>query len=235
MESDPQEALAQINAMDPEEARFLLDQVSMFSQFISPETAQREFNYDDYRISEDDENLFGGLFNFGGSDIVNRARQQVGAGGNIDDLTGAARRRVFGYNSMRDVPRGRFYLVEDGIMGNTYFNPTTGEVNYELGTDLGSRGSGIARPDEGTTKERLPAKYHQQYRDAVGAENSGLRSDYYLVDDGVFRNYYYNPYSGDRNYEFLYGNTDQFQNKPLPPQFHEQYRRQFNKSPSYRG
>ena len=235
MDSDPQRALAQINAMDPEEAKFLLDQVSMFSQYISPESAQRNFNYDDYRISEDDENFFGGLFNFGGSDIVNRARQRVGAGGNIDDMEDAARDKVFGYNSMRDVPRGRFYLAEDGTMGNTYFNPETGEVNYELGTDLFSRGSGLLSPDEGTTKEFLPQRFHQQYRDAVGAENSALRDDYYLVDDGRMGNYYYNPYSGDRNYELFYGNSNKFQNKPLPQQFHEQYRKQFNRSPSYRG
>ncbi len=240
MESDPQRALSEINAMDPEEARYLLDQISMFSQYISPETAGRVMDYDKYKISEDDENFFGGLFNFGGSDIVNRARQQVGAGGNIDDLTGAARDRVFGYNSMRDTPKGRFYLAERGNLGDTFFNPETGEVNYELGGDMGSGRTLLnALPDpeynKGTTYERLPAQYHQKYRDRVGAENSGLRDDYYLVDDGNFGNYYYNPYSGDRNYEFLYGNQNQFQNKPLPQQFHEQYRKQFNRSPSYRG
>ena len=225
MESDPQRALSEINAMDPLEAKYLLDQISMFSQYISPETAGRVMDYDNYRISEDDENFFGGLFNLGGSDIVNRARQQVGAGGNIDDLTGAARDRVFGYNSMRDTPRGRFYLAERGNLGDTFFNPETGEVNYELGGDM--VGGGV--------NDRLPPEYLQQYRDAVGAENSGLRDDYYLVDDGYMGNYYYNPYSGDRNYEFLYGNPLQFQDKPLPQQFHEQYRKQFNRSPSYRG
>lgn len=230
MDEDPQKALSLVNAMDPEEARYLLDQVSMFSQFISPKTIGRVMNYDDYKISEDDENFFGGLFNFGGSDIVNRARQQVGAGGNIDDLTGDARDRVYGYNSMRDTPRGRFYLAERGTLGDTFFNPETGEVNYELGGDLVD-----PRGGHGGVYDRLPAEFHQQYRDAVGAENSGLRDDYFLVDDGYLRNYYYNPYSGDRNYEFLYGNQNKFQNKPLPQQFHEQYRKQFNRSPSYRG
>lgn len=230
MDTNPQEALKQINAMDPEEAKYLLDQVSMFSKYISPETAGRVMDYDKYRISEDDESLTGGLFNFGGSDIVNRARQQVGAGGNIDDQTGAARDRVYGYNSMRD-SRGRSYLAEVGPFGNTYFNPVTGEVNYEVGTDMMNYVPFLGYD----TSERLPPQYHQQYRDAVGARNSGLRDDYFLVDDGIFGNYYWNPYSGDRNYEFLYGNTNKFQDKPLPQQFHEQYRRQFNRAPSYRG
>ena len=239
MDTNPQEALKQINAMDPEEAKYLLDQVSMFSKYISPETAEQVMDYDKYRISEDAESPFGGLLNFGGSDVVNRAKQKVGRGGNIsdlkgihaEDLTAQARNRSYGWNSMRDTPRGRFFLAEVSPLGNTYFNPETGEVNYEVGTDIMNYVPGLGYD----TSERLPPQYHQQYRDAVGAENSGLRDDYFLVDDGIFGNYYWNPYSGDRNYEWLYGNTNKFQDKPLPPQFHKQYQKQFNRAPSYRG
>ena len=144
MDSDPEEALRMVNDMDPQEARFLLDQISMLSKYVSPDMAQTALDASRYQVREDKDDFFP---SFGGTDLVNPALQQVGAGGDYSQMTGDARDRVFGFNSMQDAPasEGEFFLVDDGNVINTYYNPTTGEVNRELFTSFGNANKALPR------------------------------------------------------------------------------------------
>ena len=144
MDSDPEEALRMVNDMEPQEARFLLDQISMLSKYVSPDMAQTALDPSRYQVSEDKDDFFP---SFGGTDLVNPALQQVGAGGDYSQMAGDARDRVFGFNSMQDAPasEGEFFLVDDGNFVNTYYNPTTGEVNRELLTNFGNANRALPR------------------------------------------------------------------------------------------
>ena len=163
MDKDPDEALRMVNEMDPEEARYLLDQISMLSKYVNPDVARRNLDADRFQVREDRDDFIPDLI--GGTDLVNPALQQIGAGGELDQMTGDARDRVFFYNSMRDVPasEGQFYLVEDGPGYNVYYNPTTGEVNREVLGDIPNvftTGMGTRTP--------LPRQYYEQYQKQFG-------------------------------------------------------------------
>ena len=234
VEMKPEEALKQINDMDPMEARMLLDQISMFARYINADTPQQKFNYSQFEQKEDRDDFFP---SFGGVDIVNRARQPIGGGSEIDQLQGPARRDVYEYNSMRDIPLkykdgklddNRFFLAEDGRLGNVYFNPITGETNYELGTDLPNL---FLKDKYYDTSTKLPPRHHQAYRDQGGS----IAQDWFLVDDGNLINTYYNPRTGEINREFIRGNPNQFSNEPLPPELRDQFKKQHGYYPTYKG
>jgi hypothetical protein len=159
-DTDPQAALRQVNNMNPAEAQYQMNQLQMIQSALGTDPSLGPIDYSKYQVAEDSESPLSFLPSFGGTDIVNRARQQIGAGGDLDQMEGDARQRAFLYNSMRDVPQGRYYKVEDDVLGNTYFNPVTGDINYEYGTDFGNLNPFRAY----NTAEPLPERYHEQYR-----------------------------------------------------------------------
>lgn len=161
-ERDPEAALNEVNNMDPREARYLLDQISLVSRYANISAPQQDFDYSRYERREDRDDW---LPSFGGSDLVNPARQQIGAGGSMDQMTGDARDSVYWYNSQRDENSGdQYYLVDDGTLYNTYYNPVTGDINRELITDFAGKFiPGIRSPNVA-----LPQQYRQQFEQQFG-------------------------------------------------------------------
>lgn len=226
MDKDPEAALRMVNDMDPQEARFLLDQISMLSKYVSPNRARSELDYSRYQVREDKNDFFP---SFGGTDLVNPALQQIGAGGDYSQMAEDARDSVYFYNSMNEAPasEGQFYLVDDGNFINTYYNPTTGEVNREFLTNIGE--------DRRLQNTALPRQYYDQFKKRFGyiPNYRDSRGQSYLVDDGYFSNTYYDPITGKTETKMF---TDfERPNQALPSKYHRRFEQQFGYKPNYRG
>lgn len=165
LNSDPNRALSEINNMDRTQARYMMD----FLQAVSPYVLGGDTTYPErldpssFETRADRDDFFPSL---GGVDIVNPALQAVGGGAELDQMTGDARRNVYGFNSMHELPasEGRYYLVDDGNLINTYYNPTTGDIVRKLFTDIGNLNSRSTY----NTNEALPERFHKQFQQQHG-------------------------------------------------------------------
>ena len=165
VDTNPEEAIKQINTMDPEQARYMLDFLQEVSPYVLGGEGQVAPRIDpkSFEVRADRDDFFPSL---GGVDIVNPALQAVGGGGDLDQMTGDSRRSVYGFNSMHDLPasEGRYYLVDDGNLINSYYNPVTGDVVRKLFTDMGN----LKSRSTYNTNEALPQQYHKQFQQQHG-------------------------------------------------------------------
>lgn len=165
LDTNPEEAIRQINSMDREQASYMLDFLQEVSPYVLGGADQVDSRVDpkSFEVRADRDDFFPSL---GGVDIVNPALQAVGGGGDLGQMTGDARRSVYGFNSMHDLPasEGRYYLVDDGNLINTYYNPVTGDIVRKLFTDMGNLNSSSTY----NTNEALPKRYHKQFQQQHG-------------------------------------------------------------------
>lgn len=167
---DPEKAIAMINDMDPATAAIIRDQVELVRSFI-PESAVTSIADDNLRKFERLEYNDSWLPNLFGEDTVNPAMQSVGGGSDTRNFSGDARNSTFFYNSMHDGPASdEWYLVDSGVLGNTYYNRVTGETNYELLRDFAGWLPGNTNPNRMLPRSEW-GRYEQrfgttpQYRD----------------------------------------------------------------------
>lgn len=160
VDTNPDEALARINNMEPSQARYLLDFLQTVSPYLGGDSTYVRSRIDpaSFEVRADRDDILPSL---GGVDLVNPALQAVGAGGDLGQMAGNARKEVYGFNSMHDLPssEGRYYLVDDGNLINTYYNPTTGDVVRKLFTDMGN----LSANSSYNTNEALPEQYIDAY------------------------------------------------------------------------
>jgi len=165
LDTNPEEAIRQINTMDREQASYMLDFLQEVSPYVLGGAGREDSRVEprSFEVRADRDDFFPSL---GGVDIVNPALQAVGGGGSLDQMTGDARRSVYGFNSMHDLPasEGRYYLVDDGNLVNTYYNPVTGDLVRKLFTDMGNINSSSTY----NTNVALPKKYHRQFQQQYG-------------------------------------------------------------------